>query len=98
MNSRVAIWACVGFLVAGWWGLYFANADKGNPIEPVVLTLAYLSQPIAALAASNLHIPISLYWVLALNAATYALLGFVVERLRCSSSHRFSGSWTHREN
>jgi hypothetical protein len=79
MKNRIAIWAGVGFLVAGCWAVYFAIASKDNPISPIVNTLARITCPIAAAGA---HFPISVYWVLIVNAATYALVGVIVETLR----------------
>jgi len=46
MKYRIAGWASAGFLVAGCWALYFAGASKDNPTEPIVYTLAFLTQPI----------------------------------------------------
>jgi len=86
MKNRIAIWACVGFLVSGCWGLYFANADKGSPIEPLVYALAILTQPVAAIARS-LKFPVGLHWVVIANAATYALVGLIVETLRPKLHH-----------
>ena len=79
MKHRIAIWAGVGFLVAGCWAVYFAIASKDNPISPIVNTLARITCPIAAAGA---HFPISVYWALIANAATYALIGVLVETLR----------------
>ncbi|HWI67074.1 MAG TPA: hypothetical protein VNS88_01615 [Nitrospiraceae bacterium] len=79
MKHRIAIWAGVGILVAGCWALYFAMASKENPIPPIVNTLARITCPIAIAGA---HFPISVYWVVAVNAATYALVGLIVETLR----------------
>jgi len=45
MKTRIAMWACSGFLAAGFWGLYFANADKSKPIGPLVDALARLTVP-----------------------------------------------------
>ena len=79
MKYRIAIWAAAGFLVASGWAVYFLVASKDHPIEPTVSTLVRLTCPIA-IAGS--HYPISLYLALATNAATYALVGLVVETLR----------------
>ena len=92
MKNRIAMWATAGFLVAAGWGVYFASADKGSPIKSLVSTLARFSQPVAAVAASYLHTPISVYWFLTLNAATYALIGLIVETLRSKANHSLSGS------
>jgi hypothetical protein len=79
MRYRIAIWAAAGFLVAACWGLYFAMASKDNPISPLVTMLARITCPIAIAGA---HYPISVYWVLIVNVATYALAGVIVETLR----------------
>jgi hypothetical protein len=82
MKTRIAAWAGAGVLAAGFWGLYFANADKSKPIGPLVGALARLTQPIAAVVVSYVHAPVGLYSVLWMNAATYALIGLIVEALR----------------
>ena len=84
MKYRIAMWASAGFLVAGGWALYFASRNKDNPIEPMVYTLARLTQPIALLVQ---HSAVSLYWVLVANTVTYALLGLMVETLRRQLNH-----------
>ena len=61
MKYRIAGWAGAGFLVAGCWALYFAAANKDNPIEPIVYTLAGLTQPIALVI---FHFSVSFYWIL----------------------------------
>jgi len=78
MKYRIAMWASAGFLVSGCWGLYFAVTNKDIPIEPIVNILARLTQPIMVLSSH----PLSLYLVLFANAATYALVGLIVETLR----------------
>ena len=81
--SRVALWAATGLLVSLGWALYFANADKGQPIDPFAYALAMFTQPAAALALSlKLIYRASLTWVAVGNAATYSLLGLVVETIR----------------
>ena len=87
MKTRIAVWACAGFLAAGFWGLYFANADKSKPIGPLVGALARLTQPIAAVVVSYVHSPVGLQSFLCLNAATYALIGLIVEALRRKLNH-----------
>jgi hypothetical protein len=84
MKYRIAMWATAGLLVAGCWGLYFAAASKDVPITPIVYVLARLTCPVA-IAGS--HFPLSLYLVLIANAATYALVGLIVEMLRHQLSH-----------
>jgi hypothetical protein len=76
----------VGFLVAGGWGVYFALANKDNPINPIVNTLSRVTCP-AGMASLHFHFPISVYWVLIVNAATYALVGVIVETLRQKPRH-----------
>jgi hypothetical protein len=80
MKHRIGIWAVTGILVAGGWALYALATTppaltSGDPILPLVR----LTCPIAILGSSY---PISVYWVLAANAATYALVGLILELLR----------------
>jgi hypothetical protein len=84
MKYRIAMWSSAGFLVAVGWALYFARASKDNPIEPIVSALVRLTCPVA-IAGS--HYPISIYWVLVANVATYAVAGLIVETLRRQFSH-----------
>jgi hypothetical protein len=75
MKQRIAIWGSVGALVVVLWSLYFAA--KPGPVGPLGFLLD-LTCPIS-LARSY---PISVYFVLLMNAATYALIGVVVETVR----------------
>ena len=86
MKYRIAMWASAGFLVAGCWAFYFAMRSKDNPIEPMVYTLGFLTQPFV-LVSFYFHFPLSVYWVLVANAATYALVGLGVETLRRQLNH-----------
>jgi len=81
MKYRVGIWAIAGFLVAGGWALYlFTRTIPLTPGEPMY-DLARFTQPFV-LASSYLHFGVRFYWALLANAATYALLGLIVESLR----------------
>jgi hypothetical protein len=84
MTFRLTLWAIAGFVVSLRWGLYFASADKSLPIGSNVYTLAFVTQPIATAIAYYLRTTtgVSLSSVAIINAATYALLGFVIETLR----------------
>ncbi len=80
---RIATWTSAGFLVSFGWGLYFAITNKAIPVGPIVHTLARLSQPTASvLSYVNPASPLGLTWVAVTNAATYALLGLMVESVR----------------
>ena len=80
MKYRIAMWAGVGFLVAGGWALYaIASAPPALGLGVPLLPLVRLTCPIAILGSSH---PISLYTALLANTATYALAGLVVETLR----------------
>jgi hypothetical protein len=76
------MWAAAGFLVAGGWALYFFWPGRDHPVEPIVSTLARLTCPVAIV-----HYPVSVYLSLVANAATYALVGLVVETLRRQFNH-----------
>ena len=89
MRNRIAIWAAVGFIVAGCWALYAAVSPFATERVPGLLVLIHITWPITF--ASRL--PLSLYAVLIINAVTYALIGLVVETLRghrdSTRIHRF---------
>lgn len=77
---RISTWMGAGLLVSFGWGFYFATANKGIPIGPIVYALARLTQPITAVVLYlNPASPLGLTWVAVTNAATYALLGLMVE-------------------
>ena len=86
MKYRISMWASVGLLVAACWALYFAMRSKDNPIDPIVYTLASLTQPVV-LIGSYFHFGMSFYLVMLVNAATYALVGLIVETLRQRLHH-----------
>jgi len=76
MKLRIAAWASVGALVVVLWTLFISAVPATpNGIERVLL---YLTCPVSLLGGH----PISFYLVLLANAATYALVGIVVEIMR----------------
>jgi len=82
MKHRIAKWAIAGFLVAGCWALYaFATTPPAMTSADPIMTLVEITCPIA-FASLHFHFGVSLYWSLVANAATYALVGLVVEMLR----------------
>jgi hypothetical protein len=79
MKYRIFIWAGAGFLIAGFWALYaLSTTPPALTSAHPMMTLVRLTCPIALFSS----FPISVYWVLLANAATYALVGLVVEILR----------------
>ena len=90
MKIRIAIWAAVGFLVAGCWGIYaFVTPPEIMLVqlrEPLVQAAMHLTCPISYLG----HYPIQLWSVLLINAATYALVGLVLEAFRHRSKLRLA--------
>jgi hypothetical protein len=79
MRYRAGAWASLGFLVASFWALYlFPTAQTVS--EPI-LTVARLTCPVM-FVASYFHFGLHFYWVLLANAATYALVGLILETLR----------------
>ena len=80
MKYRIAIWAIVGFLLAGFWA-FFAAATSPSANERIrdVWTLVCITCPIAIV---GMHHAMSLYEVLVANAITYGLIGMIVETLR----------------
>lgn len=84
MKYRIALWAGIGFLVAGFWALYvYATFPSANERLQDVWAVLYLTCPVAMLR----HHPVSLYEVLAANTATYALAGLMVETVRRQFRH-----------
>jgi hypothetical protein len=73
MKLRIAIWAMVGALVVVLWNLYLPTMSS-----MIGWTLVCLTCPIALAR----HYALSFYFVLFMNATTYALVGTVVETMR----------------
>ena len=87
VKYRIATWASAGLLVAGCWNLYaLATFPMQMPSEPIVWTLVRFTCPIA-FASFYFHFPVGFYWVLLANAATYALVGLMMEILRQRLHH-----------
>lgn len=84
MKYRIAMWAAAGFLVAAGWAGYFVLANQNLPIDPLMSVLVRLTCPIAIFGA---HYPVSIYFALAANVATYALVGLMAEMLRRQLNH-----------
>lgn len=84
MKLRIAIWASVGALVVVFWSLYF-SATHLTQAAPE-WTLVDLTMPVAL--ARHYAIAASVYVVLLLNAASYALVGTVVESMWRHYKHR----------
>jgi hypothetical protein len=82
MTNRIGIWASAGVIVAAGWALYAFVARPMTFADPVMI-LVQLTCPIAILRAY----PLRLEWVLLANAATYALVGLLVETLRHQVHH-----------
>ena len=76
MKLRIAIWSGVGALVVVFWTLYI-SATSPTPLGTLWI-VACLTCPIALAH----HDALGFYSVLLINAATYALVGSVVETMR----------------
>jgi hypothetical protein len=91
MKSRVAIWAGAGLVVAGCWALYAAmTAPEAFLItlqEPLGKAALYLT---CQVAIAGRDFPIQLWWVLLINAATYATIGIIVELFRLKTKPRMA--------
>lgn len=81
MKLRIAIWAAAGALVVVFWSFYFA-ATHSTPAW-AGWTLVNLTMPIALAR----HYVLSVYAVLVVNTATYALAGTAVEIMRRHYKH-----------
>lgn len=82
MKYRLGIWAIAGFVVAGCWALYALASAPLTYSDPMMIFIR-LTCPIVFLRSY----PLSLYFVLLANAATYALVGIIVETLRKRLNH-----------
>jgi hypothetical protein len=91
MKSRIAIWASVGFLVACCWVLCtFATPPEQLLTimrEPAFEAVFLITCPIVYALRS---FPLHFWWVPPINAATYAVIGLVVEVLRRKSNPRLA--------
>jgi hypothetical protein len=77
MKTRIAIWAAAGALVVVFWTLYVSGSPT-NSLSGALSILVDLTCPIA-LAGNH---ALSFGLVQLVNAATYALIGAVVEFVR----------------
>jgi hypothetical protein len=79
MKLRIAMWSSLGALVVVVWRVYI-SLTLSNPLgrDGIGRILAYLTCPISI---AHQH-PQSFYFVLVVNAATYALAGVAIETLR----------------
>jgi hypothetical protein len=79
MKCQIAIWGTQGVLVVVGWSLYIYAISPAQLIaQGAVWILARLTCPIAL---AHRH-PLSFYFNLIANAATYALVGAIVEIIR----------------
>ena len=84
MKYRIAVWATAGFLVAVGWAVYaFASTPPALAFNDPIITLVRITCPIALVRAY----PIRMEWTFLANAATYALVGLIVESLRQRLAH-----------
>ncbi|HEX6495851.1 MAG TPA: hypothetical protein VF018_10230 [Acidobacteriaceae bacterium] len=81
MKCRIAMWAAVGFIVSGVWAILTFLSPPMTFGGPAVRNLAVLVQPIA-LVSFRFHVPMHFLQVMIANAATYGLLGLMVETMR----------------
>jgi hypothetical protein len=87
MKYRIAMWASAGFLIAGCWALYaFATTPPAMTAADPIVTLVELTCPVV-FASVQFHFALGLYWSLLANAATYGLIGLIVETLRQQLRH-----------
>ena len=87
MKHRIVLWASAGFLVAVGWALFaFASPPPVMTSGDPLVTLVELSCPVV-FASIHFHFALGLYWSLIVNAATYGLIGLIVETLRKQLHH-----------
>jgi uncharacterized RDD family membrane protein YckC len=82
MKYRISMWASAGFIVASCWALYaFATTPPAMTSADPILTLVEFTCPVV-FASFHFHFALGLYWSLLANAASYGLIGLIVETLR----------------
>ena len=82
MKYRIAMWASAGFLIACCWALYaFATTPPAMTSADPIVTFVEFTCPVV-FASIHFHFALGLYWSLLANAATYGLIGLIVESLR----------------
>jgi len=82
MKRRIVIWAIAGFFVACLWTLY--SSESPMALAPrAVWILANVTAPFTLFVH---YFKFYFYWALLANAATYALVGLMVETLRLQFS------------
>ena len=87
MKRNVSIWAALGFLVAaGWAVLPLLMGPATFDPSGALWTVARVTCPVAY-ASTLLHVPVRFYWAMLANAATYALIGLMIEVLRSQFRH-----------
>jgi len=77
MRYRIAGWALAGFLIAGFWAVYFFT-DFHMPISREIESVAKLTCPIA-LVGEHYHFGVHVGWVVISNTVVYGLLGLCFE-------------------
>jgi hypothetical protein len=79
VKFRIALWSGLGALVVVVWRIYISTT-LSNPLgtDGVGRAFVYLTCPISIAS----HHPQGFYFVLVVNAATYALVGAVIEAIR----------------
>jgi len=80
MKLRIAIWSVLGALVVVVWRVYI-SATRSNPLGVGGFGRAFVHLTCPISIASPPH-PQTFYFVLVVNAVTYALIGVVVETTR----------------
>ena len=87
MKYRIALWTGAGFLVAAGWALFaYASTPPAMTSADPIVSLVELTCPIV-FASIHFHFALGLYWSLLANAATYGLIGLIVETLRPQPHH-----------
>ena len=83
VTTRITMWATVGYLVTAGWAYYY-DSISATPYQPtpIVDVLIRLTTPVVAIVTYFNLYPFSVWDVAHANAATYALLGIIVELTR----------------
>jgi hypothetical protein len=74
MMRRIALWALIGFAVACGWVIF--GMAVGPEYNLGRWTVVAITVPVSILGRT---MPLTYFWVILLNAVTYALFGLALE-------------------
>jgi len=94
MKKRIAIWAGVGFAISCCFVLFTFLMPPDRLFlslrNPAIEAFTLVSFPVGF---AFRQVPLHFWWVPLINAATYAVIGLMIEMLRRKLSFRLALAW-----